>query len=204
MRFFPLSLLLVSLATAAVRANNDPLMKNLSQSQVASVEQGQMVVASVNIPGGPWPQLKVYTVVNAPVAVIKSVFLDYANAQDYIPNLVSAKVVDRPSSNVVDVCYTSHMPLIGNSSSTVRNVYTTKGNSLTVDWHLLSSPVASVSTGQLKVEPFGSGSIMRYTNYVVPKSSLAFLARGVALNEVKATVAAIKKQAEKVASQGGQ
>ncbi len=203
MRLFSLSFALLAIALSTTRAQDDSLLKNLSSDQVATLKQGQMVVASENVPGGPWPRLKVYTLVNASVPVIKSVFLDYANAQNYIPNLVSAKVVDRPSANVVDVAYTSHMPIVGNSTSTVRNTYVTKGNALTVDWNLLSSTVADVSTGQLKVEPFGSGSLMRYTNYVVPKSSLAFLAKGVAMNEVKATVAAIKKQAEKVAAQGG-
>jgi len=203
MRFFCLALALFSLAVTAVQAQSDSIVSALSSDQIATLKQGQMVVTSETVPGGPWPRLKVYTLVNASVPVIRGVFMDYGNAQNYIPNLVSAKVVANPSPNIFDVCYTSHMPVIGDSVSTVHNVYSTKGTTLTVDWNLISSQAASVSTGQLKVEPYGNVSIMRYTNYVVPKSSLAFLAKGVAMNEVKATVAAIKNQAEKVAAQSG-
>ncbi len=173
------------------------LLDGLSAEQKKEIDDGQLVVVSRDSPGGVWPELTVYTRVDAPVSAVKAVFLDYNNAQNYIPNLVSAKVIGEPEPNVKDIEYTSRMPLLGNSTYTVRNWYDFSGDSVTVRWKLLQSPNAEISDGSMRVEPFGSGSILRYTNYVKPKSSLAVVARGAALSEVKKTVTAIKDESER-------
>jgi hypothetical protein len=128
---------------------------------------------------------------------VEAVFRDYKGASSYIPNLVSAEVLSQPSPNIYEVKYTSSMPLVGQSSNTVRNVYSYDGDALVVKWNLLESGLADESTGELRVEPYETGSVIRYTNYVKPKSSLAVLAKSAALSEVKQTVVAIKNEAEK-------
>lgn len=173
------------------------VLSDLSKDQIAQLKAGNMVVRPTDVEGAPWPRLQVYTTVNAPVQAIENVFRDYAGAASYIPNLVSADVLSRPSPNIYEVRYTSTMPLVGKVSNTVRNVYSYDGDALVVNWNLLQSGLADESTGQLRVEPFGDGSVIRYTNFVRPKSAFAFLAKGMALSEVKATVAAIKKEAER-------
>ncbi|MDD5200459.1 MAG: SRPBCC family protein [Terrimicrobiaceae bacterium] len=169
----------------------------LSPIQLQQIKDGQMIVAQKDMPGGVWPQLTVYTLVNAPVATVAGVFRDYDHAQDFQPNLVSAKVVSQPAPNVCVVEYTSRMPIFGTMSYTVQNTYSQSGGGVDVQWKLLKSPMADISDGSLRVEPFGTGSILRYTNYVKPKSSIAILAKGAAQGEVKNTVAALKAEAEK-------
>jgi len=170
---------------------------SLSSSQLQQVKSGQMVVTQKDMPGGVWPQLTVYTLVKAPVQTIVDMFRDYAHAQDFQPNLVSAKVTSKPSPNVYVVDYTSKMPIFGTMSYTVQNTFNESGGNADVTWKLLKSPMADISDGSLQVEPYGDGSIMRYTNYVKPKSSIAIVAKGAALGEVKNTVAALKAEAEK-------
>jgi len=188
----------ISLAGAAVA----DIAGTLSSSQLSQVKSGQMVVTQKDIPGGVWPQLTVYTLVNAPVATVAAVFRDYDHAQDFQPNLISAKVIARPSPNVCDVEYTSKMPIFGSMVYTVENTFNETKDGVDVSWKLLKSPMADVSDGSLRVEPFGTGSILRYTNYVKPKSSIAIVAKGAALGEVKNTVAALKAEAEKRAKAG--
>jgi len=190
-----LVLLVVAASASAVRA--DSLLDDLSPDQLSQMKSGQMVVRPTDVDGAPWPRLQVYVKVNAPVQAVEDVFRDYSGASSYIPNLVSADVLSHPNPNTYDVRYTSTMPLVGKVSNTVRNKYSYDGNALVVNWNLLQSGLADESTGQLRVEPYGSGSVLRYTNFVRPKSSFAFLAKGAALSEVKATVAAIKKEAER-------
>jgi len=176
------------------------VLDDLSADQLSSLNSGTMVVRSVDVPGGPWPRLIVYTKVAAPVSAVEGVFRDYAGASSYIPNLVSADVLAHPSPDIYDVKYTSKMPLVGQTSNTVRNTYSYDGSALVVSWNLLESGMADVSTGELRVEPDGTGSIIRYTNYVKPKSSLAVIAKSAALSEVKKTVAAIKAESERRAN----
>lgn len=181
--------------SAAARAD---LPAQLSADQLKQLKSGQMVVVQKDVPGGPWPQLTVYTLVQAPVATIGAVFRDYDHAQDFQPSIVSAKVIASPSPNVRDVQYTQKLPIFGTTSFTVRNTFTEDASGLDVSWKLLQSAMADVSDGSLRVEPYGSGSIMRYTNYVKPKlGALAGMAKSAALGEVKDTVTALKNEAEK-------
>jgi hypothetical protein len=196
MNLRPFYLLLVSLVLSAALARAD-LAGDLSPSQLAQVKAGQMVVLTKDIPGGVWPQITIYTTVNAPVSTISAVFRDYAHAQDFQPSIVSAKVIAQPSPNVYDVAYVQKMPLFGTTSFTVRNTFTESKDGTTVDWKLLKSSMADISDGSLRVEPFGTGSIMRYTNYVKPKFALAGMAKGAALDSVKTTVSELKAEAEK-------
>ncbi len=178
------------------------LADSLSAAQLAQLEKGQLVMTQRDVPGGSWPELTVYTLVKASVDQIESVFRDYDHAQDYQSGLVSAKVLEHPSKDVYVVEYTSKLPLIGSTSNTVQNTFSKSGGGLTVKWKLLKSTTADVSDGSLRVEPYGEGSILRYTNYVQPKSAIAGLAKGAAAGSVKTTVSELKAEAERRAAAG--
>jgi hypothetical protein len=62
-----------------------------------------------------------------------------------------------PEPDVRDVEYTSKMPLLGNSTYSVRNWFEKAADGITVRWKLLQSPMAEISDGSLRVEPMGSG-----------------------------------------------
>ncbi len=191
-----------AIATALVSA---PLSAagagELTSAQTAEVDAGELVVSEQEKPGGPWPVITVVTKIAAPLETVTKLFRDYEAAPDYQPNIVAAEVVSQPSANVVDVKYTSKMPVVGESSNTVRNTFTETADSTTVVWTLLESTTADVSDGSMVVESYEGGTLLTYTNYVKPKSKLAILARGAAVGEVKKTVRQIKAEAERRAAQ---
>lgn len=201
MKWFPLVMCLLAMSLSGT-AFGQKMLEALTPDQLAQLNRGELVVSSRDVPDGIWPELTVYTRVNAPVQAVGDVFLDYDNAQKYIPNLVSAKVIAQPEPNVRDVEYTSKMPLLGNSTYSVRNWYEKKPDGISVRWKLIQSPMAEISDGSLRVEPMNGGCVMRYTNYVKPKSSIAIVAKGAAQSEVKKTVEAIKAEAERRAGPG--
>jgi len=191
---------LLVLATCAIVTSNAfsaPILDGLTDKQIATIKKGGLAVKPTEIPGSPWPKLQVFTQINAPVSEVEKVFRDYKNAASYSPGVDSVDVLAHPSKNVYDVRYNSSLPLIGDTSNTVRNTFSYEGKDLVVKWHLLKSSVADISEGELRAAPYGSGCILRYTNYVKPKSKLAGLARGAALGEVKKTVVALKGETEK-------
>jgi hypothetical protein len=188
----------VAAFAAVVLSAKADLAGSLSPAQKKQLDAGQMVVESKDMPGGVWPQVTVYTLVNAPVATIASVFRDYEHAQDFQPSIVSAKVVNQPSPNVCDVQYTQKLPIFGTTTFTVQNTYSNSDGGVTVTWKLLKSAMADVSDGSLRVEPYGNGAIMRYVNYVKPKLGIiAGAAKGEALSSVKQTVSELKAEAER-------
>jgi hypothetical protein len=188
------------LGVAAAHSPFAATSADLSADQIAKLNGGDMIVLEKKMEGGPWPEITVITKVAAPLATITNLFRDYEAAPDYQPNIVATEVVDQPSANVVDVKYTSKMPVVGESSNTVRNTFTETADSTTVKWTLLESTTADVSDGSMVVESFEGGTLLKYTNYVQPKSKLAILARGAAVGEVKKTVRQIKAEAERRAA----
>ncbi len=191
---------LFTLVAAPMLACAD-LAGDLTASQLAQVKSGQMVVQTKDMPGGVWPQITIYTLVDAPVATIAAVFRDYSHAQDFQASIVSAKVLSQPSPNVFNVEYTQKMPIFGTTTFSVQNTFSQSASGLTVQWKLLKSAMADISDGSMRVEPYGAGSLLRYTNYVKPKFALAGMAKGAALDSVKTTVTELKTEAEKRAKQ---
>ncbi len=195
-KFLPLLFAtLVGCGTAPIAFAGLP--DGLTADQMAELERGELVVSEQSKPGGPWPEITVITKIDASLATVTALFHDYEAAPDYQPNIVAASVVDKPSAKVVDVRYTSKMPIVGESSNTVRNTFSETADSTTVEWTLLESTTADVSDGSMTVEPFAGGTLLKYTNYVKPKSKLAILARGAAVGEAKKTVRQIKAEAER-------
>ncbi len=192
-----LSLTFVLAAAASLQSATASLVSDLSADQKSQLEAGEMLVSQTKVDGGAWPKVTVTTLVKAPVATLTALFRDYESAPSYQPNVVSAKVVKTESANVVDVRYVSKLPVVGENTNTVRNTYSTPGDSSVVKWTLLDSTSANVSDGSMTVEPFDGGSVLRYENYVEPKSKLAILARSAAVGEAKKTVSQIKDEAEK-------
>lgn len=163
--------------------------------------QGQVVVKSKTVPGAPWPQLSLYQVVDAPPKVLSDLFLDYPSAPSYTPGMIAAKVVADNPDGSKDVQYTVKVPVLQKISYTVRNTYIRKGKSFEVDWTLIQSPLAKAVDGSLRIEPYGNGqTLLCYTNLVVPITNLVAGLKNQALTEAKATVAAIKAEAEKRAN----
>lgn len=194
-------LLSISLTMLMAGAGIADMVSSLSADQLETLKSGEVLVSSKDMPTGGWPQVTVTTYVNAPVAVVENVFRDYDHAQDFQPGLVSAKVVSRDGPDVCDVEYTSKLPILGTTSYTVQNTFASSKDGLSVTWKLLKSSMADISDGSLQAENYGDGSILRYTNYVKPKSAIAVVAKGAALGEAKKTVAALKSEAEKRAGE---
>jgi len=190
---------LLGLLLLAASASAGPVLSELSPAQIGSLEKGEVVVRSEEVPGGVWPRIIAYVRIKATVDAVEKVFRDYASASSFIPGLRKAEVLKRPDPDTYDVRYTNTMPVVGDTQSTVRNRYSRQGNALVMRWNLIDSAHADESTGELRVEPLDKlqGSIMRYVNYVRPKLAIARLAAGAAANEVKKTVLALKKESER-------
>lgn len=184
--------------TAAAQAGLLDEVPKIARDELAA---GQVVVQSNTVKGAPWPELSLYQVVNAPPDVVADLFTDYAAAPSYIPGMLAADVAATNPDGTKDVQYTVKVPVLGRISYTVRNSYTDKGDSYSVDWILLKSPLAKKSDGSLRIEPYGSNqTIMCYRNLCVPITNLVAGLKNQALTEAKSTVRAITAEAQKRAA----
>ncbi|MGB7838360.1 MAG: hypothetical protein WBL40_09645 [Terrimicrobiaceae bacterium] len=191
----PVLLLTAMLVVADLRAD---LLDEVPQYARYELAEGQIVVKSENVPGAPWPRLKLYKVVDAPPQILTALFSDYSAAPSYTPGMLSAKVIANNPDGSKDVEYRVKVPVLQSISYTVRNTYIQKGKSYEVKWTLLRSPLAKSSDGSLRIEPYEKGkTLLRYTNLTIPLTNLVAGLKNQALNEAKATVRAIAAEAER-------
>lgn len=187
--------LVVALSSPLARADIKSEVPAYAQDELAA---GQVVVKSEDVPGAPWPRLILYQVVDAPPQVLIDLLNDYDAAPSYTPNLISAKVLTTNPDGSKDIEYTVKVPILQKISYTVHNTYKRKGNSYSVDWNLIRSPLAKTSTGSIRIEPYGKDkTLLSYTNFVVPITNLVAGLKGDALKSAKETVSAIKAEAER-------
>lgn len=189
------SAVFVLLAAPLLRA---AILEEVPQGARDELAAGETVVKSKDIQGAPWPMLTLYKVVDASPEVVKKLLLDYNAAPSYTPGLLKAEVLRTLPDGARDVRYTVKMPVIQKTSYVVRNEYSGDGKKFAVTWRLLESPFAKASDGSLRIEPYGGDkTLLSYTNLVIPKTNLVAGLKNQALNEAKATVAAIARESER-------
>lgn len=190
----------VGFLLAALISANAGLLGEVSRGQQTELGQGKTVLVSEDLPDKAWPRLKLYRVVNAPRDVVESLLMDFKSAPSYTPGMLGAEMVANPSKNVKDIQYTVKVPVLSKITYTVRNYYEQTPEQFCVRWELLQSPIASESTGSLRVEPYGAQSLLSYTNHVTPSVPMAGMLKSQASKEAVTTIEAIAAEAERRAS----
>ena len=174
------------------------LTEDLSADELAQAKSGKLIVKTEDVDQAPLPRVKVYTWSKASTQVMDEVFRDYPNSHKYVPGVVKAEIVKKEGNDVYIVTTTSKIPIVGNTETTVKNTFQTTPNAVTVKWHLIESTGAEKADGQLMAEECDGGSLIRYTNFLVPKITLGASAiRGVAIQAVEKNVSAIKTESER-------
>lgn len=196
-RFFQMLLLLtISGSTPLLASDQDP-WQNLNPSQQAAVKSGKQILINEEMPNDPWPCFHVYRITSATPTQVAAVFWDVAYDANYIPDCLKSTVNGHPAMNMVDATYEIKVPFLPNEISKVRSkVKTLSGDGYKIEWHVLASRYSKSSQGNVILVPYQKGTLIAYTNYVVPGSSIAGLLKGAAENQVQATVTAIAQQVE--------
>jgi hypothetical protein len=171
-------------------------MAGLTPTQKAQVEAGQLLYIPEKVGRMPWPRAVVYRYLPATPLEVMAVFTSYESADDYIPNLVEAKILRTIRPGEQEVRYTLRVPLLPNEVYTAINTLTSQqgGRRLRVAWKAGEARYFQSSIGQLEVEAHGQGSIIRYTNLVDPGSRFAGVLKGTAEKQIKETVNAIAER----------
>lgn len=176
------------------------LLGELSTADQAKLRSGAQVTVTEALDGYPWPRVRVYEKCAGTPREVMAVFCDYNRARNYIPNCLKSEISRKVDAATFEVDYVIDVPILADEAYTVRNTLTPlAGEALQVQWRVLKATSIAESAGDLVVEPFEGGSILRYTNLVKPSSRAAVLLRGMALSQMKETVKALVDQVEKCA-----
>ena len=195
----PIRLYFVCVATclAALPCAQANLLDDLTRDQRQELEKGELIVREQDIPGKPWPRVRIYKRINAAPEEVAAVFFDYDQAKTYIPDVLESKISKKVSPSVMEVDYAVEVPILADEAYTARNEMIELGRGYRVSWTLLRALQTKAAEGNLLIEPFENGtSVIRYTNLVTPSSGMAKILRGPALSRMQKTVVAIGQKVE--------
>ena len=179
------------------------LIDELSSEQKSAVAAGSQVVIREDIPGQPWPRVRVYQRVHALPEDVAAVFFDYEKAKSYIPDVLESQVSKRHSPRVFEVDYKVEVPILPDEMYTARNeIEMLQSGSYRISWRVLKALQTKAAVGNLCIERYGDGeSLICYTNLVTPASSVAVLLKKLAMERMEKIVAAIARESEKQKTQ---
>jgi len=182
--------------------------QRLTPAEQKAVQDGGQVVQFGT--ETPWPSVILYQRVHVTPEEATAVFFDYAYQKEYIPNLITV-VPNQVSSTVYDVDYLVKIPFVptwlgGTEKYRVRDELATydNGHAYEFKWKLVPGhgETTQSSDGSLKVEGFGTDTLLVYYSYIIPGrigSGNGYVVDG-AKDAVKKAFTAIVNQIEKVKS----
>jgi hypothetical protein len=181
------------------------IIKELSPQELQTLKEGKEIIKTFDKEGHIWPEVKVYRYVKSHRDSIKSLFLDYEGASNYIQSLQSATVEASPNEHTKDVRYILKLPLPFKITYLIRNQHTEDEYGHTFTWRLLESKIINSAQGNLRIQQVNNDktkeeyhhSLICYSNHLEPKTSLLRRFKNQAIKEASKTTEAIKIAAEK-------
>jgi hypothetical protein len=192
-----LSFLFLVACLAASPAAVGGLLDDLSTGQKGELENGELIVLEQDIPGKPWPRVRIYKKIEATPEEVAAVFFDYDQAKTYIPDVLESRISKTITPCVMEVDYEVDVPILRDEAYTARNELKALDGGYQVSWILLRALQTKGAEGNLRIEPFEDrASVIRYTNLVTPSSGMAKILKGPALARMEKTVLAIGQKVE--------
>ena len=182
---------------AALPAATAGLLDDLTREQRANLEKGDLIVLEQDIPGKPWPRVRIYKKIQASPEQVAGVFFDYNQAKTFIPDVLESRISKKISPGVMEVDYEVDVPILADEAYTARNEMKALQDGYQASWTLLRALQTKAAEGNLLIEPFEDGSsVIRYTNLVTPSSGMAKILKLPAMARMQKTVLAIGQKVE--------
>jgi hypothetical protein len=187
----------LAVCLAALPAATAGLLDDLTREQRANLEKGDLIILEQDIPGKPWPRVRIYKKIQATPEQVAAVFFDYNQAKTFIPDVLESRISKQISPGVMEVDYEVDVPILANEAYTARNEMKALQDGYQASWTLLRALQTKAAEGNLLIEPFENGSsVIRYTNLVTPSSGMAKILKLPAMARMQKTVLAIGQKVE--------
>lgn len=175
----------------------DTLWSTLTASQQEALNARKQILVTEEIPNAIWPRFHIYRLIPAAPRDVEAVFWDIKDDTNYVPDCMKVTVESYPAPNIVEATYYLNIPFLPQEVSQVRTeVMLLPSGIYNNTWTVLSSRYSQSGSGSFLIVPHKKGSLVCYTNFVVPKSSIASLLRSQAESQIRATVKAIAERVE--------
>lgn len=174
----------------------EPYWDGLSTRQKEVLLAGEPLLLEEEVPGNPWPRYIVYQITEGSPQQAAAIFWDLRLDPKYIPNCLSANIVNKPAPHIVEGEYTLKMPLflpdeVYLSRNTLRRH---NSGDYEISWIVQHSRYTKSARGNIRLQERDGKTLIRYSNLVEPGSRIAGILKNSAGNQVVASVKALGAQ----------
>jgi len=171
-----------------------------SEIEMQTLLSGKLIVKKEIIKDTPWPKVTILSIINATPLESISIFTAYNEHKDFIPDLLTSKVIKEITKTDVHISFELNIPWpLSNSKYVTGNKLSReKNNSYQVKWYFVKSDSSKDNYGKVVFSPYKDKTIMEYQNFTQPKSSLAKLFKKKMIKKTKETVIEIKNRIETI------
>ena len=198
-----LALILILLSLPGVRSISAASPEEtLTPSQLAELSLGKPLVCHREIEGKPWPEMTIWQLVNCSPEVVAGVFWDTELDTMYLPGCLEARIVARPSPSVQTARFRLKMPLFLPDEVYVSNIelIPQPPGSYKITWKVTESVYAKSCSGEILIEPRAGKTLIRYRNFMDPRSRIAGLLKRPGMDRVVESFQALVSQTAKAAA----
>lgn len=202
---FKIFLLVAIFSSSVFAATEKDLWSDLDARQQELLKGGRSVLIAEHVSAAPWPSFHVYRLLAVTPLQAAAVFWDVEYAPHYVPDCLKVSMEGSPKPNAIIVNYEISVPFLPKDHSKVRDeISELPGGGYKISWDVLQSTYSKSGQGSFIVLPYGSGTLLCYSNFINPGSAIAFLLQKQAQGRVEATATAIAHQIECEAQQAPQ
>lgn len=189
--------LLAAFALASMPAQAR-VLDEMSATEKQAVDQGRAALREQTVPGSSWPKVTVFKRIEATPEEVAAVFADAELHRTYFPSISKSKISKRHGPRSFEVDYTLDLPLFMKENYTTLDTLGSydNGASYRVEWKKVRADSTQHIEGNMRVEKYGTGTIIAYYNFIIPGGLFADLAKGEGVKQVVKTVEALDKQVE--------
>lgn len=192
----PLGMAAVAAASASTAVSSQDV---LSPVQLAQLASGKPLILEKDVPGEPWPELTIWQLIKCAPEELAGVFWDSELDASYLPGCLEARILSRPVPYAQKAQFKLKMPLFLPDEVYVSDItlIPQPPGCYRISWSVIESVYAKSCSGEIQIEPRAGMTLMRYRNFMVPKSRIAVLLRGAGRDRVIESVRALVAQTER-------
>lgn len=177
----------------------------LTPTMIEAIEKDGIYRQETKITDAPWPEYTLVVPLSISALDAISIFSQYEKQKDYVPGVIRADIVKKPSSTDIHVAFEMHMPwpLANTFYTTGNRIHALSSQSYAVEWYYVQSDSTKENRGQATfiAGPTPQQSYLHYRSFIYPDSRFASLVRSKVMTDLENTILSIKQHLEQKAKQ---
>ncbi len=175
-------------------------LPTLTPTMLESISKDGIYRQETKITNAPWPEYTLVVPLKISALNAISIFSQYEKQKEYVPGVIRADIVRKPSPTDIHVAFEMHMPwpLANTFYTTGNRLHALNNESYAVEWYYVQSDSTKENRGQATfiAGPTSQQSYLHYRSFIYPYSRFATLVRSKVMSDLENTIVSIRNYLE--------